>query len=187
MARQREFASGDRRCAYVQKARFELAALADRGVVMAGNAFSQVLLVKGELVPGELAGGLLTGPDGEALRKALVALGYAPEDWAALATVAADGTPLRPALLRTAVAALGASTLIACDDAAALALRDAYGDELAGLEDADVALLRPGLVAPVLGMRVINLGGFAQALADPKRKQFAWACLKRVPPLGEPY
>jgi len=36
-------------------------------------------------------------------------------------------------------------------------------------------------------MRVMDLGGFEAALADPKKKQIAWAYLKKIPPLGEPY
>ena len=187
----------ERRAAYVAKTRREIAILAERGVVLAGNAFSSVLIVKGELSADELAGGpLLAGHDGDALRKALVSLGYAPEDWAGLSTLmkmdmrsggqtdarasvlAGEGrVPLAPGLFRMAVAALGPSTVIICDDAAAAAFCAAYG----------VPALQPGVVADVLGMRVLHLGGFAAALADPQRKQWAWACLKRVPPLTEPY
>ena len=39
----------ERRAAYVAKTRREIAILAERGVVLAGNAFSSVLIVKGEL------------------------------------------------------------------------------------------------------------------------------------------
>jgi hypothetical protein len=42
-------------------------------------------------------------------------------------------------------------------------------------------------VAPILGMRVMNLGGFSAALSDPRKKQLMWARLKQLPPLGEPY
>ena len=54
---------------YVNKAKAELGDLADAGVVMSGNAFSPVLLVKGE--PEEAGVKLLAGPDGDALRAAL--------------------------------------------------------------------------------------------------------------------
>ena len=177
-----------RRQAQVDKARFELEDLAQRGVVMAGNAFSSVLLVKGDLSAEEHSGAaLLSGADGVALRSALERLGYAPEDWAGISTLAADGSPLAPELVREVVAALSPSTIIACDEPAADALRNAYASELAEIEELDVALLKPGLVALVAGMRVLNLGGFADALADPQRKQWSWACLKRLPPLAEPY
>lgn len=169
----------NRRAAYVAKTRAEVAALAARGVVVCGNAFSSVLIVKGELSADELAGGpLLAGPDGDALRKALVRLGYAPEDWAGLSALVMDtGQALTPGLFRTAVAALGPSTVLLCDDVAAIAFCTAYGIEP----------LTPGVVTDVLGMRALDLGGFAASLDDPQRKQWAWACLKRVPPLAEPY
>jgi hypothetical protein len=48
-------------------------------------------------------------------------------------------------------------------------------------------MLVPGAVAQVCGMRVLNLGGFAEALGDAHEKQVMWARLKRVPPLGEPF
>ena len=48
-------------------------------------------------------------------------------------------------------------------------------------------MLEPGYVVQLCGMRVLNLGGFADALADPRAKQQMWARLKRIPPLGEPY
>lgn len=74
-----------RRDAYVAKTRSELAGLASEGVCMSGNSFSSVLFAKGELNAGEKDGRpVLSGEDGTALRKSLEALGYAPEDWAAL-------------------------------------------------------------------------------------------------------
>ena len=45
----------------------------------------------------------------------------------------------------------------------------------------------PGVLARILGMRVMNLGGFEESLADPKAKQVMWARLKTLPPEGEPY
>ena len=78
---------------YADKLRAEVDALEAAGVVMAGNACSPVLLVKGEPTPEEAAGArLLAGADGKALRAALEALGYAPEEWAGLATWRADAT-----------------------------------------------------------------------------------------------
>jgi hypothetical protein len=177
-----------RKEAYLNKTRLELEGLAARGVVMVGNAFSSVLIVKGDLSKEEQAGAeLLSGADGEALLRALERLGYLPEDWTGLSALADDGTPLSPELAREVAAALGPLTIIACDEPAADLLRNVYADELAALAEFDVAMLKPGLVARVAGMRLLNLGGFADSLADPKRKQWSWACLKRLPPLGEPY
>ena len=176
-----------RRRAYLDKAAAEIDALAARGVVMGGNAFSSVLLVKGELTQAERDGEpAFSGADGTALRASLAKLGYAPEDWEWLLSVDAGGEPLDAGLVREAVCALDPATVIACDEAAASALREAYADELAALDALEEAMLVPGALARVLGMRVMNLGGFAAALGDPHEKQVMWARLKRLPPLGEP-
>lgn len=195
-----------RRRVYADKAAAEFAELEGLGVSMGGNAFSSVLLLKGSAFGAQDLGALLAS---------LKALGYAPEDWASLVTVradaadvdaAADGTadaptgekplppadvpvpgePLDPAVLRLAVTTLDPATLVCCDDAAADAVREAYADDLAILEDLQEALLAPGVVAHVAGMRVLALGGFEAALGDPRQKQLMWARLKLVPPLGEP-
>ena len=177
-----------RRTFYLEKARFELGSLAERGAIVSGNAFSSVLFLKGDANKDELATGrVLAGADGTALRAALTALGHAPEDWCALLTVTAEDAPLGPALLREAICTLDPATLIACDDAAAQALRESYAEELARLDDLDKAMLAPGVVVRLLGMRVMNLGGFEAALEDDKQKQLMWARLKQLPPLGAPY
>lgn len=167
---------------YVRKMQAELEELEQLGVQTAGNAFSTVLFAKGVPGPAEQAGGaLLSGADGKALRAALNKLGYAPEDWAAIDTSAP------PEVLRRAVTALDPSTLVACDEEAAAAIREAYAEDLCELPDFEDALLSPGRVVQVAGMRVLNLGGFEAALSSSKQKQVVWAYLKRIPPLGEPY
>ncbi|WP_077598547.1 hypothetical protein [Olsenella urininfantis] len=179
----------ERRMAYVEKARAELSGLAGRGVSMGGNAFSSVLFLKGELSASERDGGrLLAGEDGDALRASLAALGYAPEDWCALSVLdSRSGEPLSAPLLLEAVLALDPATLVACDEPAAACLREALAQELVALEDFRQAMLEPGLVVQLLGMRVMNLGGFAASLADARQKQLMWARLKQLPPLGEPF
>ena len=177
-----------RRRAYLDKAAAEIDSLVARGVRMGGNAFSSVLLVKGELSGAEKDGELpLSGADGAALRASLERLGYPPEDWEWLLTVDDADAPLDAALLREAVCALDPATLVCCDEAAAAVLREAYADELASLESLEEAMLVPGNVVHLLGMRVLNLGGFAAALGDAYEKQVMWARLKRIPPLGEPF
>ena len=53
------------------------------------------------------------------------------------------------------------------------------------IEQFEVAMLQPGLVAHVLGRRVLALGGFEAALGDAgASKQRVWAYLKQLPPLG---
>lgn len=177
-----------RRRAHLDKTAAEVDALVARGVRVGGNAFSSVLVLKGELTEAERAGGEpYAGDDGAALRASLKALGYAPEEWEWLLSVDAQETPLEPALLREAVCALDPATLVCCDEAAAAAIRDAYADDLVLIDALEEAMLAPGVVAHVAGMRVLNLGGFAAALGDPRRKQVMWARLKLVPPLGEPF
>lgn len=168
--------------ACVQKMRAELARLDDAGVQTVGNAFSSVLLAKGKPGPAEEAGGeLLSGADGKALRAALLKLGYDPQDWAAIDASVDAG------LFRRAVAALDPNTLVACDEAAAALVRDAFADDLCALSDLKDAVLSPGRVVQVAGMRVLNLGGFEEALSSDRQKQVVWSYLKKIPPLGEPY
>lgn len=198
--------------AIAAQAEQELRALEARGVWMAGNGYSPILAVKGRMGETERAGGeLLGGADGEALRAALQAIGWAPEDFCALATcadgaagsapdadavapeatVAPDavpaGEPLPTSLFREAVEALDPEAVVLLDDAAADAMREAYADALVQVEDFNAAMLQPGLVVPVLGRRVLALDGFEAALADAHKKQVVWAYLKQLTPLGAPY
>ena len=181
-------ARDQRRTFYLEKTRHELDALVERGVRVSGNAFSSVLFLKGE--PNEeerVDEAILKGADGTALRAALTALGYPPEDWCALLTTSSDDSPLEPSLLREAICTLDPSTLVACDEAAAQSLREAYSDELTRLADLDEAMLTAGKLTRLLGMRILNLGGFEAALTDDRQKQLMWARLKQIPPLGAPY
>lgn len=181
-------AESERRRVVIDKVRYELAELDRLGVIVEGNVGSSVLFVKG--VPGEAeqAGrALLSGADGKALKASLAALNYAPEEWLALAAWAKDRAPLDPPLLRRAVCALDPVTLVATDATAAMLVREAYADELVALDDIESALLVEGRVVRILGMRVLALGGFEEALASPRRKQVMWARLKRIPPVGSPY
>ena len=177
-----------RKDAYLAKAEGELASLRARGVVSSGMAMAPVVLLKGEPSPEELGeAGLLSGADGDALRAALVRLGYAPEEWAGLSAVACDGQPLDAALLREAIMCLDPVTLVVLDGVAADQVRLAFANELAAIPAFDQAMLADGTVANVLGMRVLALGGFERALGDAHEKQVMWARLKQIPPLGEPY
>ncbi|MDO4436419.1 MAG: hypothetical protein Q4B77_00455 [Coriobacteriaceae bacterium] len=227
----------------------ELASLQARGVIAVGNAFSPVLLIKGALNEDELAGGaLLAGADGAALRSALSAIGWEPQDFCALSAVrfaaagaageegaagavgsiggagsadgagdveaasdaagaasaaaandaaiaagaSADGAAprveaLSPELFREAVEALDPEAIILLDTPAADVMRETYADALAIIEDFDTAMLKPGLIASVLGRRVLALDGFEASLGVPAEKQRMWAYLKQLKPLGAPY
>ena len=184
--------------ALVDALKQELDGLVQRGVRMTGNATSSIVLVKGELNQEERAGGeLLAGNDGAALRAALVRLGWPPEDVCCLAAVAGEGETghavadtgelLPVEVFREALEALDPEAVVLLDNTAAHAMREAYGDALAQIEQFDEAMLKPGLVAHVLGRRVLALDGFEASLASPREKQRMWAYLKQLPPLGAPY
>ncbi|MDY2788415.1 MAG: hypothetical protein SOU05_03290 [Atopobium sp.] len=175
-----------RRAAYVSKACAEFEALAERGVYMSGNAAASVVLLKGELTAAD-ATQLFSGPDGVALRAALEQLGYAPQSWGGLASCTVGGIPLNPAILREALCAFDPDTIIVCDEASAQVFREAYADELTALPDITQAMLDRGVVALLLGMRVLNLGGFEASLSDKASKLKMWHALKQLPALGEPF
>lgn len=188
--------ASERKRALAEAATAQMRALEARGVVVAGNGFSPIVLVKGELNEGERTGGeLLAGADGAALRAALSAIGWAPEDFCGLAGVLGPGDglvehpgrPMPPELFREALEALDPEAVVLLDAAASNLMREAYADDLAAVDDFNAAMLTPGLVVPVLGRRAIAVGGFEEALSDPHRKQVAWAYLKQLPPLGAPY
>lgn len=187
--------NADRKRAFTEAARQELDALAGRGVRMDGNGFSPIVLVKGELNEAERAGGaLLAGADGTALRSALSAIGYAPEDFCVLSAVlgegdtsCAPGSLLSPELFREALEALDPEAVLLLDNTAADVMRETYADALAAIESFESAMLTPGLVVRVLGRRVLALDGFERALAEPREKQRMWAYIKQLPPAGAPY
>ena len=180
--------------AIAQATEQELASLAGRGVRIAGNACSPIVLVKGDLDDAERAGGeLAAGPDGAALRKALGAIGYAPEDFCVLASVAgagdgavATGEGLPCELFREALEALDPEAVLLLDDRAADTMRETYADMLVAIDDFDTAMLKPGLVAHVQGRRVLALDGFEAALTDKAAKQRMWAYIKQLTPAAAP-
>ena len=186
-----------RKAAQLDVVEQDLEALAARGVRIAGNAFSDIVLVKGELNEEERAGAeLLSGADGTALRSALGAMGYAPEDFCALSAVAGgvedptgarEGELLPAELFRYALETLDPEAVVLLDTTAADLMRETYADALVAIEDFDTAMLKPGLVAHVLGRRVLALDGFEAALAQKSEKQRMWAYLKQLPPAGAPY
>ena len=180
-------AAREKKEALLAAARAEMERLESRGVRVEGNALSPILLVKGVLNEQERAGApLLSGADGQALRAALLRLGYAPEDFCALAAVMPDKA-LGPELFREAIEAVDPEAIVLLDGAATDAMREAYAETLAAIEQFEVAMLMPGLVAHVLGRRVLALDGFEAALAATREKQRMWAYLKQLPPAGAPY
>lgn len=189
-------ASAQMKKAALEAARQEFDALRARGVRMEGNAFSPIVLIKGDLNEEERAGGaLLGGADGTALRASCTAIGYAPEDFCALAAVAGEGddpaltlgATLHTEVFREALEALDPEAVLLLDATAADLMRETYADALVAIDDFDTAMLKPGLVAHVLGRRVLALDGFEAALGDKREKQRMWAYIKQIGPVGAPY
>lgn len=180
--------SKDIRAAYLETMQQETRKLQNEGVTLAGQAFSPLLILKGNLSDAEKDGAeLLSGSDGKALHAALAALGYPPEAWCTAATVQPSGAPISGSLLRLSIASLQPNTLLICDDAAARIVREAYAQELQLLENPAACILEAGELVQVMGVRMLNLGGFADALTNQEQKRIMWARLKQIPPLGTPY
>ncbi len=191
--------TGERKEALAAAVEQEMASLQARGVRVSGNAFSPVLLVKGELNVDERQGAeLLSAADGRALRAALSAIGWEPQDFCTLATVFGEadpsiadcpqaGEPLPVDMLREAVEALDPEAIVLLDNAAADALRETYADALAIIEDFDTAMLKPGLVAPCSVVACWPSTALRPRLPTLRKKQRMWAYLKQLTPLGAPY
>ena len=75
-----------------------------------------------------------------------------------------EGAPLTPELFREALEALDPEAVVLLDEPAAALMREAYADALSQIEQFEVAMLEPGLVAHVLGRRVLALGGLRRRL-----------------------
>ena len=165
--------------AYAAKMQAEIDALEDMGVVAGGNAFSSILvLTSGVSVPGTCEA---------ALKASFERLAYAPEEWLWLSISRADGSALEREYLRRALVAFDPATVVVVSEDAAAALRDCFTEELADRADIHEALLTPGVVSMVRGVRVLNLGNFEATLADEAQKQLSWARLKQIPALDEPF
>ena len=180
---EKALAGKELREAYLKKAEAELATLQEKGINLYGYAFSNVLIVKAENP--ELGEAVAQEKDVEAVRAALKALGYEPQDWALLTL------PLNFSLsdedLRLCIGTLDPHTIICVDDFSAIYLRECYVSELVMIDDLRVAMLEPLYPALIMGMRILNLGNFAEALEDAEQKQECWAALKWLRPYAEPY
>ena len=169
--------------AFAAKARAELAA-ADALVPgsdlvgWSGALLARVALVKGLPGPAEAAGGAaLSGPDGEAAEKALLALGWPADSW--FATVSrpepdADAGSIA-ARLRLQLEAVDPLVIVALDDTAAADVATAF--ELP-------QSVAPGRPTVVSGRRFVSVQGLEDSLQDPARKRAAWRQLQDAAPFG---
>lgn len=167
-----DIAEVDEATLFKEKALAEFA-LAERHVTDApaaawtGDPMAAVALVKGVPGPAEVSGGdVLSGPDGEAVAKALAALGYSGTVFATLSRSdgahASEGAPVR---LREQIEAVEPDLVIALDGAAAEDLSIAFG----------CPLLEPGHPLRVPGRTLLALSGMEASLGDEQRKAAVWA------------
>lgn len=159
------------------KARAELkSADAALGVPMAvasaGDPLGAVVLAKGLPEAADTkARRALAGPDGEAARKALEALGLDPAAvWAVCTRPAEADLPARARRLELVVEAVDPRLVIALDDEAAEDLAAAFG----------LKVLAPGRPVSVRGRTLGAVGGLSASLTDAKAKAKVWEHLKAL-------
>ena len=167
------------------RARAELAAAdalapGSDAVAWSGSLFADVVAVKGLAGPAEASGGAaLTGADGEAARKALIALGWAED--AIFATLSRPEPGLsaerRSDRLRLQIEAVDPTLVLALDAEAAADIAEAFG----------IAQPAFGDEARVLGRRIVAVDGLEASLGDPARKKRVWRQLQAAKAEGPVY
>lgn len=173
------------RALFESRARAELAAAdalapGSDAVAWSGSLFADVAVVKGLAGPAEASGGAaLSGADGEAVRKALAALGWA--DGAIFCTLSRPepGLPAerRTDRLRLQIEAVDPALVLALDGEASADIAEAFG------------IARPefGEELRVLGRRIIAVDGLEASLADAARKKRVWMQLQAAKAEGPVY
>lgn len=133
-----------------------------------GDLLADVLLVKGEPGPGDLAKKrALAGDDGLAIGRALDALGVSGARYAVCTRVDASDRN-RLTRLRLLTEAIDPRIVVLLDAAAAEDFASAYGVEQPP----------PGRLTHVLGRLVLAVDGFEASLQDEARKRRVWAQLR---------
>jgi len=180
-----EILAGKLRALHEARAKAELVA-ADRlspgsdRVSVRGALLAEVAVVKGLPGPAEATGGsAMSGADGEALHKALEALGWSSEGVFFTLSRLEPGVDRERASdrLRLQLESVDPLVIIALDSEAAADIAEAFGCEVP----------RPGRQLRVLGRRIVAVSGFEASLSDPKAKQRVWAELKHAKPEGPVY
>ncbi|PKQ20220.1 MAG: hypothetical protein CVT66_05945 [Actinobacteria bacterium HGW-Actinobacteria-6] len=153
------------------KVRAELASadelLGESGcIAWSGSVFPAVALVKGEPGEGERAGGIaLAGPDGDAARKALDALGALGEVWSSVSRPASALEPdVIAARLRMQLLAVDPAVVVALDVVAAADVAAAFR----------LSALAFGEPVAVQGVTLLAVNGLEASLGDEDRKREVW-------------
>jgi len=173
------------RSLFVARAKAELAAAdalapGSDAVAPSGALLAEVAAVKGLAGPAEATGGAaLTGPDGEALRKALEALGWDPASIFATLSRVEPGMAAerRSDRLRIQIEAVDPRLVLALDAEAAADVAEAFGIAEPGF----------GESVRILGRRIVAVDGLEASLSDPARKRRVWEQLKAAKPEGPVY
>jgi len=150
-------------------------AVAWRGAPVAG-----IVAVKGLPGPAEASGGAaMSGADGDALSRALEALGWAADEVFFVVSRAEPGSDPAccAARMRAVIEATDPRVVVALDRVAAQDVGAALGVALTG-SDTPVTCNGRGVVA---------LDDFEATLGDEKRKRHAWEQLKAARPPGPVY
>lgn len=136
-----------------------------------GEVAARVMVVKGLPGPAEAAGGeALSGPDGDAIRKALSTLGWAADDvFCALSgPVPQCSDDKRARRLRAIVEAVDPELVVLLDAEAAADFSAGYGVEPLGF----------GVETRVAGRRVVAVDGMERSLGDDRAKRRVWNQLR---------
>jgi hypothetical protein len=154
--------------------------MADAGLPNStGSLFADVLLVKALPGPAETAGGdAISGPDGTAAEKALVALGLEAESVFKVMSRSVPGDDERVSeRLRLIVEAVDPDAVIALDRVAGSDVARALG----------IVCPEPGVPAMVRGRALLVLDGLEDSLADEALKRRVWGQFKRLAPRRRPW
>jgi len=172
----REFGADVLRAQHEARVKAELAA-ADKllpgsdAVLSTGARFAAVVVVKGLPGPAEASGKpAMSGADGEAVRKALGALGWDTDSLFYVLSRPGLSTdaPRRAARLRLQIEAVDPELVLAVDSDAAADVAEAVGTERLGF----------GAVQRVGGRRILACDGLEASLSDAARKRRVWSQLK---------
>lgn len=144
-----------------------------------GNPLARVLVFKGLPGPAEASGGAaVSGGDGQAAVKALVALGYAEDDafFALTRPVPSVAPERRIARVRAIVEAVDPLVTVALDAEAASDLSEVLGEQLT-----------PKAPRQVAGRRYVAVDGLEASLTNTARKRAVWQQFQAAAPQGPIY
>lgn len=163
----------------------ELDDLRCAGVHFAGKIYSPILVLKSLLLTRENdpQTALLHEADVIALSKSFEALGFDKQDFCVLLSTHYDDegntVELLPELLKLAISSFAPRYIVTADLKAAEQLKQAYGNEVYEGKEGELSVL--------LGIQLLQLGNFHEALQDPEQKRIMWQRLQQLSPRSVQY